>query len=134
MGLSANGYLSFLHHLKQGALDLGWSVLTSGYHHFFLPTDLNINSSTNIHSEGNVIVSANNDYQIVQVGGSVGGSSNVGVGAGASVHVLDNTTLAYVDDNAVIDADATRSAREEWKSCACAMIAALIFDSKYCHA
>ena len=51
-----------------------------------------------------VLVAAASDYAKLGVGGALAGSGSVGVGAGADISVLSNTTQAYVDQDAQVKA------------------------------
>ena len=62
-----------------------------------------IGSSASVLAVGNVIVSADNPTNLLQVAGGLSGGSSAGVGITAAATVLDKTTLATISNLAIVD-------------------------------
>ena len=62
-----------------------------------------IGSSATVLAVGNVIVSADNPTNLLQIAGGLSGGSSAGVGITAAATVLDKTTLATISNLAIVD-------------------------------
>ncbi len=67
-------------------------------------------SATDVHADGNILVSAENNTEIDSIAGSISGGANAGVGASATVAVIDKTTESFIGKNAKVTADGKRHA------------------------
>jgi filamentous hemagglutinin family protein len=65
-------------------------------------------STTDVHADGNILVSAENNTEIDNIAGSVSAGAKAGVGASATVAIIDKTTEAFIGKNAKVTADGNR--------------------------
>jgi len=84
-------------------------TVTAGVTVLDLTTLAYIGSGANVSSDGNVLVSAEDDTTINQVSGNLAGGGNGAVGIAAGVGVLTKDTEAYIDTNATVTALAENS-------------------------
>lgn len=63
-----------------------------------------IADAATVHSDGNVVVSADDDNEIDMIAGNGAFGGSAGVGASAAVAVIDKTVTARVGDGATVDA------------------------------
>ena len=78
-------------------------------------------------AQQSVTVAAASDLYHVGIAGSASGAGTVGVGAGAEVNVVDNTTKAEIGDNAIVnaahDVSVTANASEDFAGTAATLAA-----------
>ncbi len=69
-------------------------------------------STTDIHADGSIVISASNSSEIDSIAGSGVFGMSAGIGASAATTVIDKTTEAFIGKNATVTADGNRDAVE----------------------
>jgi FG-GAP-like repeat/FG-GAP repeat len=69
-----------------------------------LNTDAYIGAAADIEAGGNVVVTANDDTNLLMIAGDLSFGGAVGVGGSVALPVITKSTMAYVDQNATINA------------------------------
>ena len=69
-----------------------------------LNTVADIGAHADVEAGGNVVVTANDNTNLIMVAGDLSIGGSVGVGGSVAIPVITKTTLAYVDQNATVDA------------------------------
>ncbi len=69
-----------------------------------LDTVADIGARAGVEASGNVVVTANDNTNLLMVAGDLSIGGAVGVGGSVAIPVITKTTLAYVDQNATVDA------------------------------
>ena len=69
-------------------------------------------STTDIHADGSIVISASNSSEIDSIAGSGVFGMSAGIGASAATTVIDKTTEAFIGKNATVAADGNRDAVE----------------------
>ncbi len=69
-------------------------------------------SETDVHADGNIVISATNSTEIDSIAGSGVFGMSAGIGASAATAVIDKTTEAFIGKNATVTADGNRDGVE----------------------